>query len=1580
MDLKEFLKQKEGWKYKPYEDIGGKLTVGAGNTTDIDPDKTYTDPELDQRLDSDIAVAKEDYSKLVSLETDSKLNENQKNMVQSLLMNVGGTQFKDSQALKELNAGNFDNYLKEASEFRKVKDKIIPGLVNRRKEEEEIFRTVPNDIAEDGEIINASFTDDKISVELAKEIEAMNNALLPTNPNKPKSVNEEIDAMNKAIIPGTAEIKLPLHIAKPEATMNPIKKYWNTVVEESMGKDRELPSFMQMLENGYGKSVMNTANRFHDEVLFGSVDPFAETRLKEDIGFVERWVEGITTIAVDMPVYLLGAFLGNAATRSKFGAAFGAGYLAESLRSTYMDSLERGDVDTFSEWWESFAKEGHKAGIEAGFTFGVTAAAPGLIGAKGVIQTQATVLASLLGMHSLIKGKLPNKDEFIDTTLLVATFAAAHGTLSKSQQIYEKSRSENKSAPEVIEEIISNPEKLEVFASKNLDINKTKATKEVLIEEINEKTGEITHITASEKAARPVVEKVETKDVKESFIGPPKSKVEMVAETKPAEIKPTEIVAQQKEVLKSPYNENFEVKFAEGEKGFVLSEIRKDSRTLAENKENLKKLEEIINDTLEIESASKSPNKANIEQQLLNKTAIEIETRRLDGEKVIEPITEAKPTEIIAEQKEAGKPIVEEAAKEKAVEPVIEETIIPDVVRPEATTRVLENIELSGKPQKTKRSITKIGQDLITHLSDGLYPVFLARKAFLKNGGTFDGIDPVQLARNFSGQPSKVVRFLEDSTLDGKTLQPNGRPMMDIVDPVINDVAIRENFTAYAVSKRAVEKINEGKSVTKEIEIVDNITGEITTVIKGIKLEDAKATIEAYENAIVKGTDKTYGSVFRELVDYQKRVVQFMVDSGVLDQKQADAMFAANKDYVPFFRVLEDQIAGNQQQSLGNPFKAFKGSAKQLKDPIESIFKNTWTIITATERNRVNSTFIDMVKQNPELFPEIKRSVETDVSRITRAELEKIVDDPKMLNDSVADGMTIFRKTSGDANKIGEMSFLKDGKREVWNVGKDIAQALETLDQAEVNGFIKLMGAPTRLLRAGSVLNPDFIIASIERDSFGAAVHSKNSFIPLYSTAIGLAHVLKKTPEFKEFVSSGGFQAMIVSMDRTYFNKDIKNYVKKHRFRNRVGSPLEMLRVFMETTEASTRMGDYLLSKKRLKKQYPKMSEKDLIEISGFETKDLMNFSKTGRSFNNFNRLYAFANAQVRGFDKLVDSAKNRPFKLGAKTIAYVQMPTIALWLMNHDDPRYLKLKQIDKDLNWIFISGDGTVDEPDKYTVFRLRKPHDMGPIVGTGTEKVLNYLYSKDKSFDFEKAFGETLDTFGSLYNFGWFPDAIRPVAENWANESLYTGNPIYSAKGENVLPMFEYGPYTSEVGKIIGETLNSIGLTKISSPAQIDNIIKSYTGSLGRYALMGADAILEKTGVVKRIEMPDWELADYPIVKSFILGQPRGRSSYITNFLDKFKKDLPKINSYYKLVEEGQPEKANELFGDDLEKQLIIGPGEMIIDMFGMVKFIVENKTMSGDDKRKNTDQIYNMMIDVAKRGLENYDSLENRKGNK
>tara|TARA_R110000851_G_scaffold206496_1_gene358528 strand:- start:41 stop:4399 length:4359 start_codon:yes stop_codon:yes gene_type:complete len=1445
MDLKEFLKQKEGWKYKPYEDIGGKLTVGAGNTTDIDPDKTYTDPELNQRLDSDIAVAKEDYSKLVSTETDSKLNENQKNMVQSLLMNVGGTQFKNSQALKELNAGNFDNYLKEASEFRKVKDKIIPGLVNRRKEEAEIFKTAPNEIVEDGKIINASFIDDtKINKSEALEIEAMNKSLVSSNVLKKKTVKDEIEAMNKNLVPVQEDnkIRIPPHIKKSNSLIDPIKQFWDDVITTTLGDDKETPSIMQMLSNGLGKSNLNVINRFHDDVLFTSVNPLEETRKKEDIGAVERWLEGITTIGVDLPVYLVGAFLGGKATKSAFGAGFGAGYLNDSIKTTYMKALEKGDVDTFEEWWDIFLKEGHKAGFQSGLTFGVTAAAPGAIGAKGIVQTQATILASLLSMHTLFKGELPNKNELIDTTALVATFAGIQAA-PKVTQLYKKALKENKSAVKVIEETITNEAKLEEFASKNVDISKDKAIKTVEIEKINEKTGEITQETVNAKTLK---------------------------ETKP-----------------------------------VIEEI---------------------------------------------KTKTE----------------EAKP--VIEE----AKPVIEKT------KPVIEEPVIPEVVtRPQETTNILENIQEAGKDGPAKRTLSKIGQDLITSFSDGLHPLFVARKKFFKNGGTFEGIDPYQLSRNYAGLESRILRFVEDSTLNGKTLNPNGKSLMDTVDPIINNIVTRGNFTAYAVSKRAIEKIDQGKVLSRTEEIIDPVTGEVTFGTKGITYKDAKVTVEKYENTVIEGTNKTYGEVFRELVDYQKRLVEYMVDSGVLDQKQADAMFAANRDMVPFYRVLEDEISGGQSRPVGNPFKTFKGSDKIIKDPIESIFKNTWSIITATEKNRVHSSFIDMVKTNPEIFPEITKSTQLKVTKINRETLEKIVDDPIHLTKNAEDGFTIFTRRSDDKVKIGQIEFLKDGKREVWNVGKDIAEALNTLNRTEANTFVKIMSTPSKLLRAGSVLNPDFVIASIQRDTGGAAVHSKNLFIPFYHTAVGLSHVLKKTPVFKEFVSSGGFQSMITSLDKNYFNKDMMKFTKQHKFRNQVRNPVELLRVFSETYEASTRMGDYILTRKRLKKQNPKMSEKDIIELTGYETRDLMDFAKIGNSVRNANRIYAFLNAQIRGGEKFIDTVRKRPLQFTAKTIAWVQLPSIALWLKNHDDPRYKELRQMDKDLNWIIITGDGTVDEKDKYTVYRIRKQHDVGLLIGTGTEKMLDYLYANENTVDVEKSLNEILGTFGNMYSFGYLPDAIRPIAENWANKSLYTENPIYSSRGEQIVPMLEYGPYTSETSKLIGEGLNSLGLSKISSPAQIDNIIKSYTGSLGRMALLGTDYVLKEAGIVDKIEMPDWELGDYPIVKSFILSHPKGRSSFISNFFDRYEKDLPKINSYYKLVEEGQQDRANELFKDDLEKQLILPTGELLIDMFGLVKFQVENKTATGEEKRKSINALYDRMIMIAERGLKTYEKLDKRK---
>ena len=84
-----------------------------------------------------MAVADKDYNNLV----DADLNPNQQAAVKSLLYNIGGPQFANSNARAALNSGDFEAFQKEAAEFRMANGKVIPGLENRRAKELSLFNT-----------------------------------------------------------------------------------------------------------------------------------------------------------------------------------------------------------------------------------------------------------------------------------------------------------------------------------------------------------------------------------------------------------------------------------------------------------------------------------------------------------------------------------------------------------------------------------------------------------------------------------------------------------------------------------------------------------------------------------------------------------------------------------------------------------------------------------------------------------------------------------------------------------------------------------------------------------------------------------------------------------------------------------------------------------------------------------------------------------------------------------------------------------------------------------------------------------------------------------------------------------------------------------------------------------------------------------------------------------------------------------------------------------------------------------------------------------------------------------------------
>lgn len=115
---------------------------------------------------------------------------------------------------------------------------------------------------------------------------------------------------------------------------------------------------------------------------------------------------------------------------------------------------------------------------------------------------------------------------------------------------------------------------------------------------------------------------------------------------------------------------------------------------------------------------------------------------------------------------------------------------------------------------------------------------------------------------------------------------------------------------------------------------------------------------------------------------------------------------------MPFARVLEPtEGTGTSTVSVSNPFKKFKGSTRKTYPILETIFMNQLQKIAIAERNFAYNKLIDMVKANPKLFPEVTQvKAQVQGTRLTRKELENIVDKPDSLKPEVADGLTVFRK------------------------------------------------------------------------------------------------------------------------------------------------------------------------------------------------------------------------------------------------------------------------------------------------------------------------------------------------------------------------------------------------------------------------------------------------------------------------------------------------------------------------------------------------------------------------------------------
>ncbi len=132
----ELIKHFEGLMLKPYQDAGGRYTIGYGHMIRANERFMQIDKaKAEQLLLKDVKIAEN----IVLANVKVKLNMAQFSALVSLVYNIGGYQFRNSTLLKKLNAGDYSAAAREFLRWNKVAGKKIRGLQRRREMEFHLF-------------------------------------------------------------------------------------------------------------------------------------------------------------------------------------------------------------------------------------------------------------------------------------------------------------------------------------------------------------------------------------------------------------------------------------------------------------------------------------------------------------------------------------------------------------------------------------------------------------------------------------------------------------------------------------------------------------------------------------------------------------------------------------------------------------------------------------------------------------------------------------------------------------------------------------------------------------------------------------------------------------------------------------------------------------------------------------------------------------------------------------------------------------------------------------------------------------------------------------------------------------------------------------------------------------------------------------------------------------------------------------------------------------------------------------------------------------------------------------------------
>lgn len=563
-----------------------------------------------------------------------------------------------------------------------------------------------------------------------------------------------------------------------------------------------------------------------------------------------------------------------------------------------------------------------------------------------------------------------------------------------------------------------------------------------------------------------------------------------------------------------------------------------------------------------------------------------------------------------------------------------------------------------------------------------------------------------------------------------------------------------------------------------------------------VTAEESKTAAERLEQAYPE---------FRELADgiyqYNRNLMQYRVDSGLLTREQADRIEAVYPHYVPTFRLTEQEKARLEKQGkrVSKTVGRAEGGNKDLEPLHVAMAKQTRQVIQEAAKNRFGARLLDHALGKDRAAA--KRYVKnvTDAESYTNEDTFDWLDDPTPRRENT---FTVYR----------------DGKAYQMTLEKGLYEGVEALSPKPAERsllFHAARGANDLFKALVTGYNPMFSARNLARDLQEAGLYSRDIGAWVQNYPLAVKEIATGGEWWKKYQALGGVFSSVFDYQQGYHVED-----KEHGGLRR--NTLDRVEALNMGIEQAPRLAEFMAQAKK-----NGVENMDFLMDAMLAAADVTtNFGRSGTWGKFLNQTFVpFLNPSIQGLDKMGRTFFGKKsgkewLKLVLRCAALGIVPALVLnELLNKDEEGWDDIRQSDKDVNWLISIGNGQY--------IKISKGRDIS-VIQMGVDRIGDALR------------GEEVDVGGTLRTMANQIAPPNPLENNimaaWMDADLFDpespgktwyGADIESQRLQGFAPGQRYDENTDAFSKWLGK---ASGL----SPKKINYLLDQYSGVVGDFVL--------------------------------------------------------------------------------------------------------------------------------------------------